>query len=800
MVRFNSIEGEKKMRHLIRFLPVVLLMILVLLIPNASAAGVKVILDSDIGPDCDDAGATALLHALADRGEAEIIGMMCCTSSDWGAPCLDAFNTYYGRPNIPIGTLKDTGFLTGSVYNQYIAQNWPNDLQSGTNAPDATVLYRQLLAAQPNNSVVIIAIGPLRNLRKLLQSGADGYSSLNGHDLVAQKVSQLSCMGGQYPSGNEFNFNQDGASSDYVVANWPSPIMFSGFEIGNVILTGSRLFTETPANNPVRKAYELYVGYGNSRSSWDPTAALYAVRGLSNYWYSVTVGYNDVAANGVNTWQSSPDLNHSYLTVRMSNSALATEIENLMVGASTGPTATPVPTPAPALVGYWKFDETSGTTASDSSGKVHTGTVVNGAAWTGGKINNALNFDGVDDYVTVPHSSDFAFTGTQSFSVAVWVYIPSLPGKWSGIVTKGRDADSGGYGMWIDPTNKWTFGSKQGGTFYNLTGSTVTTGWHHAVIVQNGPGNQRLIYVDGAQNASGTAYGSSSVSELWIGGAKSVAEYFSGKIDEVRFYNYALSVAEIQSLYNQSTPAPTATPTPTPVNTATPTPTPTPTPVSTATPTPTTAATPTPAGSLVAYWALNETSGTSASDSTGRGHAGTLYGNAAWTGGHNNNAVTLDGNGDYIVVPHSGDFAYTSSQSFSLATWVYVNSLPSNWVGVITKGRDTTVWYGIWISPDNKWTFGARDGSTYPNMYGSAVATGGWHHVAIVQNGAGNQRLLYVDGAQSASGTSYNASSTSELWIGCAKTTTEYLNGKVDEVRFYNYALSAAEIVSLYGQ
>lgn len=764
------------MKGKLLFLPVLFLLILALLVPTANAAAVKVIFDSDIGPDCDDAGATALLHALSDRGEAQIIGMMCCTSSQWGAPCLDAFNTYYGRPNIPIGTLKDTGFLTGSVYNQYIAQNWPNDLQNGANAPDATALYRQLLAGQPDGSVVVIAVGPLRNLWKLLQSGADGYSSLNGRDLVAQKVTLLSCMGGGYPSGNEFNFNQDGTSSDYVVANWPTPIMFSGYEIGDSIYTGSRLFTETPANNPVRKAFELYVGYGNSRSSWDETSALYAVRGLSTYWNAVTTGYNDVATNGSNIWRSSPDSNHSYLTGKMSDTQLATEIENLMVSAQSGPTATPVPTSAPALVGYWRFDESSGTTAADSSGKGHSGTV-NGATWTSGKIGNALNFDGTNDYVNVAHSSDFAYIATGSFSIAAWVYIPSLPGKWSGIVTKGRDTDVG-YGMWIDPSNKWVFGSKQGANYYNLIGSTVTTGWHHAVVVQNGPSNQRLIYVDGSQNASGTAYNSSSVSELWIGAAKSVSEYFPGKIDEVRFYNYALSATEVQNLYNQSGSTPT--PTPTPGVTATPT--------------------PTPAGILVAHWALNETSGTTAADSTGRGHTGTLYGNTYWTSGHNSNAAGFDGNGDYIVVPHSSDFAYTSTQNFTLTAWVYVNSLPSNWVGIVTKGRETTVWYGIWISPDNKWSFGARDGSVYPNMYGNAVTTGAWHHVAIVQNGSGNQRLLYVDGTQRASGTSYNASGTSELWIADAKTTTEYLNGKVDEVRFYNYALSASEIQSLYNQ
>jgi hypothetical protein len=74
---------------------------------SSAPAPIKVILDTDNGTDLGDAGAVAVLHALADRGELEILGVMACTSDPYIAPCLDAYNTYYGRPNIPVGTLKD---------------------------------------------------------------------------------------------------------------------------------------------------------------------------------------------------------------------------------------------------------------------------------------------------------------------------------------------------------------------------------------------------------------------------------------------------------------------------------------------------------------------------------------------------------------------------------------------------------------------------------------------------------------------------------------------------------------------
>ena len=118
------------------------------------AAPVKLIFGSDTGPDCDDAGTAALLHALADKQEVELLAMMSATSFEWGAGALDAYNTYYGRPDVPVGALKDTGFLARSNYSKYIAENYPNDLKSAENAPNATMLYRQILAGQAHSNLV----------------------------------------------------------------------------------------------------------------------------------------------------------------------------------------------------------------------------------------------------------------------------------------------------------------------------------------------------------------------------------------------------------------------------------------------------------------------------------------------------------------------------------------------------------------------------------------------------------------------------------------------------------------------
>ena len=291
---------------------------------------VPIILDTDIGPDCDDAGAVAVLNALADRGEAKLLAMACCTSSEWGAPCVQAINTYYGRPDIPVGTCKREGFLTDSPYNGPVAREFPNTLKTGHAAPDARNLYREVLAKQPDHSVVFCAIGPLNNLADLLATKPDVHSPLTGKQLVAQKVRLLVDMGGGFPGGKEWNFEQDVPAAQEVTHEWPTPIVFSGAEIGAAIQTGARLYTETPKSNPVRRAYELYTNSQN-RNSWDLTAALCAVRGVEPYWSLGGPGRCHVTHNGGNEWEMGHKSRHAYLVAKTPVPELAKVIEDLMV-------------------------------------------------------------------------------------------------------------------------------------------------------------------------------------------------------------------------------------------------------------------------------------------------------------------------------------------------------------------------------------------------------------------------------------------------------------------------------------
>ncbi len=273
--------------------------------------------------DCDDAGALAVLHALADRGECEILAMMCSTKDPYSGAAIDAINTYYGRPDIPIGVIKErNGVKLKSKYTEALADEFPNDFNA-VEAEEALFLYRDLLEKQPDCSVIIVTVGYLTNIKDLLQLPAES-GHLSGSELIKKKVQTWVCMGGNfmgYPAaddltlGNE-NFVRDPLSTYYAISNWVGNLVFVGREIGSVpsgLKVGADL-NKTPVENPVRRAYELWFdGVIRSRHVADLATILYAVRGLGDYWAIEDKGYMHILPNMTFKWDFSIDKGHSYL-------------------------------------------------------------------------------------------------------------------------------------------------------------------------------------------------------------------------------------------------------------------------------------------------------------------------------------------------------------------------------------------------------------------------------------------------------------------------------------------------------
>ena len=305
---------------------------------SEEAESVRLILDTDLGPDYDDVGAMALMHALADSGQVEILAIVSSNADERVVPCMEVINGYFNRPEIPVGATKSPTAANLTTWHKEkwtdaLPAHYPRPTIKTSDAPDAVAIYRQLLAQQPDSSVVICTVGFFTNLKELLHSPADAYSPLTGKELVARKVKRLVSMAGAFPEGKEFNVYCDVEASREVAAEWPTEILFSGFEIGDKVLTGKKLVSMSTAHSPVKEAYAMSFAEGDpdGRMSWDQTAVLVAIKGYAPYFEIERGRFQVLDEEGRNGWQ--PDVNgpHARLLFRMTPSQIAAVIEGYMM-------------------------------------------------------------------------------------------------------------------------------------------------------------------------------------------------------------------------------------------------------------------------------------------------------------------------------------------------------------------------------------------------------------------------------------------------------------------------------------
>ena len=290
----------------------------------ATREPVRVVFDTDMGNDIDDALALGLLHALQGRGECRILAVTLTKENRLSAPFCDLVNTFYGRGDIPIGTVRGGATPGEGRYAATVAAardggrlRYPRDVATGEDVPEATALLRRTLAAQPDGSAVIVQVGFSTNLARLLDSKADAHSPLDGPALVARKVRLLSAMAGsrKFP---EFNVAKDIPAAQKVFHHWPTPIVFSFFEIGQAIRYPAasirRDFGYVP-HHPLKEAYEAYRKMPYDRETWDLTSALYAVRPDRGYFGLSRPGVLAVGKKGVVDFREDPTGRHRLLTL-----------------------------------------------------------------------------------------------------------------------------------------------------------------------------------------------------------------------------------------------------------------------------------------------------------------------------------------------------------------------------------------------------------------------------------------------------------------------------------------------------
>lgn len=284
------------------------------------AEPVKIIFDTDMGSDCDDVGALALLHSYADQGKAEILG--CVYSSGkvpYGAAIVQAINIYRGRPNLPVGAYQqeDVGDPVDKMTAEKLAKDTPaygHTIVHNRDAEDQTQLTRRILAAQPDSSVTYLTVGHTKGLHDLLQSEPDEISPLTGQELVAQKVSRWVALGALRAKNPERHFVKDwnffngtAPYTRYTVENIQLPVYF--IDAGHQVMTGRSLL-DTPPGNIVRTAYRdwLWNVSGKTlldqRPSWDLAAVYFAVEGADEFLQPPESGLLEFNQENMYRWQT----------------------------------------------------------------------------------------------------------------------------------------------------------------------------------------------------------------------------------------------------------------------------------------------------------------------------------------------------------------------------------------------------------------------------------------------------------------------------------------------------------------
>ena len=257
---------------------------------------VKVILDTDMGSDCDDVGAMALLHHFADQEKVEILGVIYSSGKvPFGVGVIDAINAYYGRPNIAVGASHDLTF--GDPVDKMQAEKLAKDTAAFKNrlvhnhdALEQTSLSRKLLMQAADHSITYVTIGHTKGLHELLQSEPDEISPLSGLELVTKKVKRCVALGalgaanveGKRAKDWNFFYNNTAFHTTFLIENFPGPVYF--IDAGSQVYTGGTL-ENLDGGNILRTAYRDWLWnvegklIADQRPSWDLATVYYAVIG-----------------------------------------------------------------------------------------------------------------------------------------------------------------------------------------------------------------------------------------------------------------------------------------------------------------------------------------------------------------------------------------------------------------------------------------------------------------------------------------------------------------------------------------
>jgi hypothetical protein len=436
-------------------------------------------------------------------------------------------------------------------------------------------------------------------------------------------------------------------------------------------------------------------------------------------------------------------------------------------------------------VSYWRLDETSGTTATDSTGG-RNGTYTNGptiaqsGAVPDGINNRSASVDGVNDYVNVPYASAL---NPATFTVEGWGKVTGGSGTWRLLASSWSypsPSDHRGYWIGVDTSNRWTVHIGNGSvTEVSVDGPVVTVNaWTHVAATYDGAALK--LFVNGVLvgNLATSTYAANASPVAFEIGAEyynaSRTSFFLGGIDDVALYSSVLSATQLRTHYNAGRCSKDGV----------------------------------LADNPLGYWRLGESSGTTAVDGV-RGRHGTYagaptLGAAGALNGDADTSVTFNGSSQYVSVPY--DSALNPAQ-FTVEAWAKPTG-GSQYRSLLSSMEDAgggASWRGYWlgINPSNKWEaeVSQSGGPVTALTSPGTVSTSTWTHLCLTYDGT--TMTFYVDGVLVGSQTtSYRQVSGVPLAIATGlyngSTASELFPGSVDEVTVYGSALSQARIQAHY--
>lgn len=299
---------------------------------------VNLIFETDLGNDMDDALAFDILYKYLDDKKVNVLAINLNKQGKEPAEYADILNTWYGYPHIPMGIIRKGAECDDMVNYAKVVSEMKNaegkpafrrsikDYDALMEAPE---LYRKVLSKAKDNSVVICSVGFSTNLIRLLQTGPDKYSELNGWELVKKKVKRLVTVAGAMndPSLHEYNVVKDIPAAKVIFEQWPTPVFNSPWELGiNTVYTAPHIesdfgWTEL---HPMVEAYKCYMKMPYDRPMWDPTALLFALGEESRFTLSPK-GNIHITDEGSTIFTEDPSGTRQYMSVTPEQAAALTD-------------------------------------------------------------------------------------------------------------------------------------------------------------------------------------------------------------------------------------------------------------------------------------------------------------------------------------------------------------------------------------------------------------------------------------------------------------------------------------------